>query len=145
MLAFLLAKFNILRRNEAGVSLIETLIALALLGMISVPFLSGLAATSKASLIGDERTTAECLARSQMEYIKGQTYIDYSDPGHGEYVLVTPPVDYTVGVIAEPIDPYTGGSLPSGQDDGLQQITVTVIRDGESVIAIDSYKVYRGD
>jgi len=145
VLAFLLAKFNALRRNEVGVSLIETLIALALLGMISVPFLSGLAATSKASLVGDERTTAECLARSQMEYIKGQSYIDYSDPGHDEYVLITTPDDYSVEVVAEPIDPDTGESLPSEQDDGLQQITVTVTRDGESVIAIDSYKVYRGD
>jgi len=145
VIAFMLAKLNVLRRSEAGVSFIETLIALALLGIITGPFLSGLATASKASLIGDERTTAESLARSQIECIKGQSYIDYADPGHEEYELITTTADYSVEVIVEPIDPDTGQSLPSGQDDGLQKITVTIMHDSKSVITIESYKVCRGD
>ncbi len=69
-------KLKILGGNEAGIGIIETLIALALLGIIAVGFLSGLGTASKAIIIADERTTAESLARSQMEYAKNLTYID---------------------------------------------------------------------
>ena len=61
-------------RNEKGFSLVEVLVALALLGIIGAAFLSGLATASKSILIADERTTAESLARSQMEYVKKQDY-----------------------------------------------------------------------
>ena len=44
-----------LRSGESGTALLETLVALALLGFIAVAFLSGLNTTSKASIIADER------------------------------------------------------------------------------------------
>jgi len=139
VLAFICAKFNILKRNEVGVTLIETLIALALLGIITAPFLSGLAAASKATYIGDEQANAESLARSQMEYVKGLNYIDYSVPGHEEYELIETPADYSVEVAAVPIDPDTGEA--SVEDQGIQKITVTVSHAGKSLVTVENYKV----
>lgn len=121
---------SILGRNEAGVSLIETLIALALLGLIGVAFLSGLITVSKATILADERATAESLARSVMEDVKAAPYADsYSAqvPSGADYSDYLP----TIGV--EPL--YDA--------DDIQKITVTVKHDGESVLVVEGYKVER--
>jgi len=136
-------RFNILRGNEAGVSLIETLIALAILGLISAAFLSGLFTTSKATFIADERATAESLARSELEYVKSQDYIDYAEPGHGSYELTTTPASYSADITAIPIDPSTGQPLPEDQDQGIQKITVTIEHNDKSVLTVEDYKVDR--
>jgi len=57
-------------KNERGFTFVEVVIALAILGVIAAGFLMALATASKAIIIADERTTAESLARSQMEYVK---------------------------------------------------------------------------
>ena len=74
-------KLNIFADHEAGVTLIETALALAILGAVAVTFLSGQATISRATIIADEKTTAESLARSQMEWSKNAEYV-YSA---GEY------------------------------------------------------------
>jgi len=130
--------------GEAGGTLIGTIIALAILGMVAVTFLSGLATASKALLITDERTTAESLVRSQMEYVKSQAYISHAEPDHGDYELITTPDSYSVELASVPIDPYTGQPLASPDEDiGIQQITVTIKHSGESVLTIDDFKVDR--
>jgi len=136
-------KLNTSRGNEDGVSLIETLIALALLGLIAAAFLGGLATAAKATFIADEQATSESLARSEIEYVKNQSYINYVDPEHGSYGLITTPTNYTVVITATPIDPSTGQPLSSGQDQGMQRITVTVKHSGKSVLTVADYKVNR--
>lgn len=140
-----------LEGGESGVALIETLVALAILGLIAVVFLSGLATAARATLIADEQATAESLARSEIEYVKSQDYIDYSVDPHDVYDEITPPEGsegYSVGIIAEPIDPDTG--LPYGetggifeQDDDIQRITVTVNRGSKLLLTLEGYKVDR--
>ena len=134
-------------KNERGFAIIEVVIALAIIGLIAAAFLIGLATASKALIVADERTTAESLARSQMEYVKNQDYIDYSEDPHNVYNEITPPVGYSIDSTAEPIDPATG--LPYGQtggvfflDDDIQQITV-IVSHGDEVLTLDSYKVNR--
>ncbi len=129
---------SILGRSEAGVSLIETLIALALLGLIAVAFLSGLVTVSKATILADERATAESLARSAMEYVKAAPYADsYSapTPGGEDYSGYLP----TIGVESLP-DP---NEPPYGLLVGIQKITVTIEHDDESVLVVEGYKVKR--
>ena len=63
-------------KSEKGFSLLEVIIAIALLGLIGAAFLMGLATVSKALLITDVRGTAETLAIKQMEYIRNQPYSD---------------------------------------------------------------------
>ena len=60
--------------SSRGVTLIEVLIALALFSIIAIVFLGGLTVAARAVFIGDQRTTAESLARAQMEFVKSSKY-----------------------------------------------------------------------
>jgi type II secretory pathway pseudopilin PulG len=131
------------RNGETGGSLIETLIALAIIGVVAAAFLSGLTTASKATAISDERSTAESLARSQLEYVKTQDYINYANPAHGDYELITHPAGYSVEITVVPIDADTGQPLPTGEDEGLQKIMVTIKHDSKSVLTIEDYKAER--
>ncbi len=137
---------GLFQHNSKGFSLIEVLIALALLGIIGVAFLSGLATASKALFIADERTTAESLARSQMEYVKNCSYEYGASPSYEQVDVesLTHP-GYFISVDAPPIDPDTGAALANpGDDEGIQKITVTIEHpDGDEVITLDGYKVNR--
>lgn len=133
-------KFNILLGNETGLTLIETLIALAILGVVAVAFLSGLATASKATFIADERAIADSLVRSELEHIKSHQYINYAEPGHGDYGVVASPDNYDIEVTEVPINPETGQPLPSGEDEGIQKITVTIKHRDKSVLTIEDYK-----
>ncbi len=124
-----------MKKNEKGFSLIEVVIALALLGIIAVAVLSGLATASIALIIADERATAESLARSQMEYVKG---IDYEN-GATSYPAASIPQEhidagYSATITASPLyDP----------DKGIQEITVIVEHNDKDVITLEDYKVDR--
>jgi type II secretory pathway pseudopilin PulG len=98
--------------SSRGVALVEILIAIALLGIIAIAFVNGLYSASKVLFIADERTTAESLARRQMEYVKSQGY----------------QADVVIGgdVISEPIYQKIGG-IPDGY------AICSVNRDGEIV------------
>ena len=61
-------------KSEKGFTLIETIVALALLSIIGVSFLNGLATTSTARVTADERTSAKILAENLMENLKKQSY-----------------------------------------------------------------------
>ena len=50
--------------SSRGFTLVEVLIALAILGIVAVAFLSALATASTALILADERTTAESLTRA---------------------------------------------------------------------------------
>ena len=133
MLFKIARKSKISGGNEAGVTLLETLVALALLGIIAAVFLSGLGTTAKASLVIDKQTTAGSLARSQMEYVKTVGYVDEAT----EYTAAPIPssedyANYSVSIAAEPLN---------NPDDGIQKITVTVKHNGEEAITLEGYKV----
>lgn len=138
-------------RNERGFSLIEVLIALALLGIIAVAFLGGLFTASKAILIADERTTAESLARSQMEYVKNRDYEYGASPSYEQVDVEALPTHpgYFISVDAPPINPDTGEVLTNpGDDVGIQKIIITVKQGteagtAEEVITLEGYKVDR--
>ncbi len=147
-------------KNERGFSLIEVTIALGLLGIIAVAVLGGLATASTALVIADERATAESLARSQMEYVKNQSYITAADydpgvPGSGEvtYQKITGiPAGYTIwgvdradatvtDIIGVPWD--SQNNQPVTTDVGLQRIKLIIQHHGKDVITLEGYKVDR--
>ena len=155
-------------KNERGFSLIEVLIALAILGLVAVAFLSGLAIASKSIILADERTTAESLARSQMEYVKQQPYEFAPDGSQVTYSKISAgniPPEYTICSISRagttventiygvPWDSDPLVDQPVTADAGFQKIRLvikhgskevfTFVDDNDNKITLEDYKVYR--
>jgi len=120
--------------REEGTTLLEILVALVLLGVISVAFLSALMTTARSSYSADQRAMAESLARSQMEYVKSTTYV----AGATQYP-VSPTMTAPQGWI---VPPATAEAL-SSPDGGIQRVTVEVERNGITVVTLQGYKVNR--
>ncbi len=130
-------------RSRDGFALLDTLLAIAILGVVGIAFLGAVASAEKAVYVSDERTMAESLARRQLESLKASSYINYSVVGHPVYSTVSMPTSYAAGLTAVPINPTTLQPLPSGQDQGLQDIGVTITRNGRTILSIHDYKVAR--
>ena len=155
-------------KNEKGFTLIEVMIAIALLGIIAVAFLGALATASRALVIADERTTAESLARSQMEYVKNQAYrpAPLHDPpaskGEARYDRIADsenPHGYTIwskdhdgvtvydadidSIIGVPWDTDPLVNQPVTTDAGIQKVTVVIKHNDKEIITLEDYKVNR--
>jgi prepilin-type N-terminal cleavage/methylation domain-containing protein len=151
-------------KNEKGFTLIETIIALALLGVVAVAFLGALVTASNAFTITDEHATAESLARSQIEYLKNQPYkeatpYDPGTPGSGEVIyekITGIPDDYIIcsfnrdGYIVNnivygiPWDSQNGQPLGVGiHDGGLQKVKLVIKHGDKQEFILEDYKVNR--
>jgi prepilin-type N-terminal cleavage/methylation domain-containing protein len=126
--------YRLLRHNSKGFSLIEVLIALALLGLVAVAFLVGIATASRALIVADEQATAESLARSQMEYVKNCNYEYGASPSYEQDFESPTHPGYFISVDADPLE---------NPDKGIQEIIVTVSHDVSEVIRLEDYKVDR--
>src|SRR4030042_995986 len=135
--------FRSLQNGVQGLTLVEALVALGILAAVAVIFLLGMTTSSKAVMVSQERVAADSLAKSQMENIKSWAYD--SDPTHN-------PPDYSAAKLADSPPFYINfvaerlevkGGNPAGEDDGIQKITVTITRDGETVLTLEGYKVNR--
>ncbi|MEE9201874.1 MAG: type II secretion system protein, partial [Dehalococcoidia bacterium] len=60
--------------NRSGFGLLETVLALGVLGFIGVAFATALSVSFKSTQISEEQVTGENLARTQLEYIRDQGY-----------------------------------------------------------------------
>ena len=128
-------KLNPGAHRESGLTLIETLVALAILGTIVVIFLGGIIGTTKAASVTDEQTMAESLALSQMEWAQNATYIS----GTTQYTPAALPsskdyLNYSANITATPLH---------SPEDGIQKITVTIRRSGKLIYTLEGYKVDR--
>ena len=144
----LIKKITATINKEAGVTLLETLTALALLAILGVVFYSSIATSSITMASAEEKVEIDNLARAQLEYTKKSDYVEYI------YGSPDTPPDYTTLDELDPADAYAI-TLPDGYsidvtavalhepDAGVQQITVTISRDGESLLVIKGYKVDR--
>lgn len=115
-------------RRESGQILIETLVALAILGVTAVVFLNGLTTSSAIVFSVDERETAKNLAESQMEYVKSQAYA-------ASYVPATIPGEYA-GYSAN-----ISVSAIASRDGNIQKVTVIVKHQSKEVTRLEGYKV----
>jgi len=131
-------------QGQRGITLIETLVGLALLGIIAVAFLSGLFTITKAVSLSQESVSVDSLIKSQIEYIRVQDYVaaaDYSpDDPDNRYELIDIPADLAAaGYSVETYPPETILSEAGGYE--LQKITVAVKRDGKAKLVVSIYRV----
>jgi type II secretory pathway pseudopilin PulG len=108
-------------RRKLGVSLIETMVAIALLAIIVVSILSAFSAITIAAARHKQQTALDLLTRSDAEYIKSQTY----SPSPAAYTNLTA-AGYSFSYQASYWDPVLLGFAPSNPDLGLQQLVLTV-------------------
>lgn len=139
--------------SSRGATLVEVLIAIAILGLITSAIMPVLLMLNKAEFKWTEQTVAESLIRTQVEYIKGCSYIDrdgnLTDPW-SPYATVPPPdPSYEIEVVAQPIhiDTSTNPSghtyLSLGDDEGIQEIQINIYHVDRLVVSAKNYKVDR--
>jgi Tfp pilus assembly protein PilV len=117
-------------RGQKGLGLVETLVAVAVLGTSVVAFVVALSAGSIAVGEQGEAVVAQSLAQTQLEFTKSCAY----DPEATTYPAVDTPEGYTVAVNVT--------SIP-GTDADIQKITVTILRESENILTLEDYKVNR--
>ncbi len=117
-------------KDEKGVNLVSSLIAVAMVGTAFSIMLAALSTGSIAVGTVEESVTAEGLARSQLEYTKNDTY--FAAPY--DYPTITAPQGYSV--TAEAL------SVP-GADSNIETIRVTVSKGGKTLTTLEDYKVNR--
>ena len=120
---------RLLQGRSKGLTLVEIIIAIALIAIIGVAFLGGLSNAMFSLHIADVRTTAESLARSEMEYHKSRGYgaaveAESEPPGYEG--------NYTIRATSEIIE------------DGLEQIELTVVHhERGDVVTLVGYRADR--
>jgi len=126
------------RGSSRGFTMLEVVIAIALLGIIAVSVLSALQTAALALISADQRATSESLARSQLEYVKDQGY-NATQPGGEVIYTKIPDIDIPYGyaiwsvnrdgeVVSDVIGiPWAGNtSKPANEDKGIQKITLVI-------------------
>jgi len=125
-------------QTQNGFSLIEILVAIALVGILGMAIPGALSTANRTTIISNEHTMAESLARSQMDYIQNQSYDSIDNPPVYAVLSNLPATYSIVTLMATRLDPKGDGTA---QDDGLQQITVTVKHGTEIVYTLIDFKV----
>ena len=123
------------RWRQYGLTLIEVIVAIGLLGVVAVGFFGALNTVSKVRLIRDEWETAKNLAESQMEFVKQLAFNSTYDPAP----VPSDYAGYTVSIYADNI---------TSRDGNIQKIKVLVSYRGRSLVLADNatlvgYKVRR--
>jgi prepilin-type N-terminal cleavage/methylation domain-containing protein len=147
------------RGSTRGFTLIEVVIAIAILGTIAITFLGALSTSSLALITADQRATAESLARSQMEYVKNQQYKSNNSTWGGQVPYdsisvpgVTGAGLYSIwsynrtnaivpGVVGVPWDSNTTQPYQlSTADNGIQRIKLVIKYGNDTIITLEGYK-----
>jgi Tfp pilus assembly protein PilV len=123
-------------KRKRGVSLIETMVAIALLAIIVVSILSAFSAITIAAARHRQSTTLDLLTRSDAEYIKSQTY----SPSPAAYTNLTA-AGYTFSYQVLYYDPTQTPPFGAYADNGLQELLLTVNGPNGSREVLDFLKV----
>ena len=124
--------------DSLGITLMETVIALAMFSSAGTAVLLGVGAAHTSSDRVSASAVAENLARNQMEYVLSQTYVtppgNYASIADDLALNLSIPTGFAVAAAAETYvadDGYTGS---------IEKIVVTVTRDGRSILVLESLR-----
>jgi len=119
-------------KSEKGFSLIEVLVATALLGILGVGVLATLGTVTKVLIINDQHQTAMNLAQAQMDFVQ-----------ESSYATTYPTVLLAETDYPDSMEVATVAEHVPGRDANIQKITVTVTRtsDGKVIFVLEDYKV----
>ncbi len=118
-------------KNEEGVTLLEELMAVALIVLALTIFVTGLSVAGSGVGTVYKRVSSENLARAGLEHIKTADFITVTVTGPGPYDLDEVPIvapGYSITVTTQPLT------------DTLQLITVTVWSGSEVAFVMEEYK-----
>jgi prepilin-type N-terminal cleavage/methylation domain-containing protein len=119
--------FQNIRQGENGFSLMEMLVAVAIIGIAITVFITALSTGSLSVSALNVGTIAQDLAQRQIEQIKSATY----DSTGASYTLVTAPSGYTIGLAVN-------SALYA--DNKIQKLTVTISHNAQQVLVVEDYK-----
>ncbi len=128
-------------QGQMGFTLLEALVAVAILAFIGVVFMSAMNTSFRSAGIQDEQVTAESLARTQLEEIKAATYTNSYN------VTVEMPSQYSLTIESPYVSWNDADDVPpdvwieSGNNTGLQKITVRVSSGGKALVMVEALKV----
>jgi type II secretory pathway pseudopilin PulG len=120
-----------------GITLMETVIALAMFSSAGTAVLLGVSSAHTSSDRVGASATAENLARNQMEYVYTLPYVApsgaYASVADDSSLNLSIPSGFTVSAAAQSYvsDAYTGS---------IEKVVVTVTRDGQSVFVLESLR-----
>ncbi|HSW59090.1 MAG TPA: type II secretion system protein [Dehalococcoidales bacterium] len=114
-------------KNQSGIGLVESLVAIAILGVSAVAFITGLSTGAVSVNTLDQEVTAHRLMTSQMEELKAERY----DSSGRSYQIIKTPANYSISLNVKTIE---------NSDSDLQSITVSVSYRGSLLSKLETYK-----
>ena len=121
-------------KGAQGSILIEAVIALTIIGALGTAVVMGVGTAHTSGDIVETHSTAETLARNQMEYVFTQ---DYAIPSGPYDSIADAPPGYTVTAQAWE---FTEGNALIVNDDNIERVIVTVNKGGQSVLVLETLR-----
>jgi type II secretory pathway pseudopilin PulG len=116
--------------DQAGIGLVEALVAIAILGITAATFMTALSAGSVSVSDLRQQAIAQELVRTQMETLKAADY----DATGDSYPAIDAPAGYQMKIETK---------ADSNGDSGIQKITVEVNYDNQTIARLENFKVDR--
>ena len=124
-----------------GFTLIETVIAVGILGLIGAGILTALNTNSRATRVLDEQVVAANLAATYLESIKEFPY-GHTYPNAGDDITI--PTQYSVAIdIKCSSDGTTFAPSTGSENETLQKVTISVSHGEKPVLSICTYRTKR--
>ena len=138
----LYGKFRRTFSGTEGSILMESVIALTIMGALGAAVLMGVRVAHTSGDTVENHSVAETLARNQMEYVFTQPYTippgDYISISDSPTITFTVDAGYTVTAQALV---YTEGDPNIVNDADIEKVVVAVNRDGQSVLVLETLRV----
>jgi type II secretory pathway pseudopilin PulG len=116
--------------GEKGMTMLEGLISIAILGGVVITMVFAMSGGALAVKENGQEVTVQNLARNQMEYIKGYPY----SADATTYPKINTPSGYSISV---------GVKTVPNTDNNIQKVTANISRNNTLLMTISDYKVNR--